>query len=558
MNFSLASRILPKFKTPIVNMADGSLQADKTAPVLWILPLLHLLTALVVQRRFGYFFLWVTDPEYFHLMSGVALGQLHLDVAYINHPGTPIQIAVALSSWINFLISGKNNIYMDVAENPEQYIFAANLLFNLVLMWVMFWVGKKSARITGNINAALLLQLGFFANFSIIRVTGRLLPETFLLLPVAVLMVLMLQYVYYGIPREKEKKQLILFSIVMGWGTATKLSFAPFIIIPLILFPGIKNKLRLIAFSVVAFFLAGFPILSHMNNFFHWIGNMFTHTGNWGKGSSGFMDLSLFPARLQQLFHYNPPLFILMLFLFIESVWFGTTKKITPFLRRYLKISFGTIATVSILVFLICKQFALHYLIPLTLLNGFFLLMMIIPFVKDRKANYLYFAGVIAALIFSINALARFSENPFPSLNEQEKKICTFREKVDKNGLLIISGHWAGTPFKAYSLTGGMLLSGPAMKVYKQPMHTVYPNTYMYYGWTKKFFNWGNYVNSTWLLKKNRPVFIYTGKEKEKDLQKILSRFRRENPGYRFGVDTLVGSAQYPERLYKLIFSEKP
>ena len=123
--------------------------------------------------------------------------------------------------------------------------------------------------------------------------------------------------------------------------------------------------------------------------------------------------------------------------------------------------------------------------------------------------------------------------------------------------MLIISGYYSGTPFKEFSLAGGIFLSGPAMKTFTQPLQSVYPNTYMYYNWSKKFFHWTGYSNTKTLLKKNQPIYIYTGKEKEVDLQKILNRFTSENPEYNFKTEPVIDSKEYPEKLFLLTYQKK-
>ena len=551
------SVILKRAKESWFRITDGSLTNSKTLSVLWILPVIHLLVSMIVQRHFGYFFLWVTDPEYFHLMSGIAFSRFHLDATYIAHPGTPIQIVVAISAWFNYLISGSDNMLIDVAKNPEQYIFAANLLFNIILMFIIYWTGRKTALLTQNINAAFLLQLGFFISFNLVRVTGRLLPEGFMLLPIAVLIILTLRYLYEDIPKEKQKKQLILFSIVIGWGVATKLSFAPFVLVPFIIFRGTKNKIYLILFSIVSFLIIAFPVPFHLNKFIHWVSNMSVHTGKWGHGPSGFMDFSQFPHRLKLLYNFNSWLFIFMAILFIETIWLLKSRNKDPFLKRYLRVSFAFLAGAFFFVFLICKHFVPHYLIPAILLNGFFILLIIIPLVKITGIKRFYFAGVLAGIVFTITTFTHFSVDRFPSVVSQQKKICAFNEKINENDLLIISGYYSGTPFKEFSLAGGIFLSGPAMKTFTRPLKSVYPNTYLFYDWTEKFFHWTEYSGTKVLLIKNQPIYIYTGKEKEADLQKILTRFTNENPGYNFKTEPVIDSEEYPEKLYLLIYQKK-
>ncbi len=543
------------------NFASGNVKYNDAKIILLILPVFHLLISMIIQNRLGYFFLGITDPEYFHLLSGVAMGKLHLDTGYIDHPGTPIQIIIAIASEIVYLFSNDSNIYYDVVKNPELYIFASNLLFNIFLMFTMVYIGRKITRLTNNINAGLLFQLGFFISIGIIKVTARMIPEGFMLLPLSFLMVLQIRYIYDDNFFKKQKKYLISFSLIIGWGIATKLSFAPFIIIPVVILSGLRNKILVIIYSIVAFFLIAFPVLSHLNYFWSWVSNMIIHTGRWGTGKIGFMNLSAFLSRFTLLWQYNKILFTLITILFTQSIFILVLQGKKKYYTKYLKVSFSSIISVLLLAFLICKHFALYYFIPAIIFDTFFMFLIIFPYIKlfthAKVSRYLYFGGMTIAFLLMLVSFNGFSKKNFVPINKQEKHICTFRSKVKNGSILIISGYYAGTPFKEFSLANGVLLAGPDKKLYDSALLKTYPYSYFYYDWTDKFFHWAKYVDSRSIIEKHKPIEIYIGRKKENNLKIIVDRFKKENPDYDFTVIPIIDNKQFKDKLYDLGFTKK-
>ncbi len=534
---------------------------DKLKLLFWVLPVFHFFISVIIHNKLGYFFLNITDPEYFHLLSGAAMSVLRLDPAYIDHPGTPIQITVAIAARLTYLVSNQQGILYDVVRNPETYILAANVLFNIFLLFVMLYIGKKAAKFTNNFWVGILLQLGFFSQFNLIRVTGRLVPEGFMLLPLGLLILLLLRYLYDDDFVKNQKKYLLFFSILMGWGLSTKLSFVPFLIIPFFLLSTLKNKLLYIALTILFFFVFAFPILSHLNQFWDWGSNMFVHSGRWGSGKANFIDFSVMPQRLSALYHYNIPIFILLAILSIENSILFFVKRKNTFYKKYFKVSLASIVSIAFLLFLICKHFAVYYFIPALLFNSFLIFLVLFPFteiVRNKSiTKYLYFSGMLLAFVFMIFSMNRFSHKSFISMQKQQLRLCTFRKQIKPGNLLIISGFYAGTPFKEFALANGILLSGPAKKLFYKPLKKFYPNTYIYYDWSDKFFHWDTNADTKTLINKHRPVFIYIGKSKQKDLTTIIDRFQDENPNYEFNTLAIIDNNNFKDKLYKLVISKK-
>ncbi|MDZ7774832.1 MAG: hypothetical protein U5L09_04065 [Bacteroidales bacterium] len=210
-------------------------------------------------------------------------------------------------------------------QHPETYVFASNLLFNLVLSFVILLIGIKVTKYAKDYRAGLLLQLGFFANSSLLTVSGRLLPEGFMLLPLGLMIILMIKYLYDEHPEKRWRKHLLLFSLLIGWGWPPSY-LLPFFLIPLVILQELNRKLALAGLSLLAFIIIAFPVISHLDYFWNWTSNMFIHSGNWGHGKANFMNFSQLPHRLSLLYNEDKLVFILLVILLIENLILGFIK----------------------------------------------------------------------------------------------------------------------------------------------------------------------------------------------------------------------------------------
>ena len=490
------------------------------------------------------------------------MGALNFDISNIAHPGTPIQIIIAIASRIAFIISDNKSVVHDVVQDPEKYIFASNLLYNIIFAFIIGMIGYKTTKYTGDIRMGLLLQLGFFANMNLLTVSGRLLPEAFMFMPLGLILLLMIKYLYDAEREKKWRAYIIQFSLLIGWGVATKLSFAPFFLMPLIIIPGLKRKAALTGLSIVAFLIIAFPVTLHLNQFWDWTRDMLIHSGKWGKGEANFADFSKFPERIAALYKMDRLVFILLVLLLFESFILAFINRKIKFLKTYLNVTFSSIGAIMILLFLICKHYTGHYFFPVMLFKSFLLFLIIYPsfhWLKLKKIQpYLKSAVLLIALVLMFLSLHNLGESYFSKKKEHQlERLVNFRSKVSAEDILIISSHYSGAPFKEQALSGGLLTSGSAHKIFKKPFRQQYPNSYMYYSWTDKFFKSYTYFSSQELVKKNKPIYIYIGRGQDKDLEVIRGRFQEKNPDMNFKFVKIVDDPKAGDKLYRLKISEE-
>ncbi len=525
---------------------------------LWILPLLHFVLVVIWRQSLGVFYLDAIDPEYFHLISGAAFADLHPDPGYMDHPGIPLQIIIAIAARFVFWISGSENLLADVVHRPELYLFAANLLTNILSAVIIWWIGLKAWKYSKNFSLALSMQLAFYASWHLLDVAARIIPEAMMLLPLSLLFLLFVRYLYDVDEEVKLHKYIVLSALFVGWGIACKLSFSAFLVMPLILFPHYRNKLKVLGYSILFFFVFAFSTLSNLKHFFGWSGKMLVHSGKWGEGDVGLIDLSQFTTRIKTLYAYDSLFFVLLALLLAALIVLFIFGKRNRFNKKLLRIGLAILSGPALLVIMICKHFALHYLIPAFLFKVFFVVFILIVLQELLKkyywSQYAQFIGFVFALSLMFFSVAQPSQKTDPNrIEKQGQRMAHFTSRVAQEDLLIISGYFAGSPFPSYALANGFHLSGPVRKFYKPVLKEAFPNRFFYNDWSDKFFHWDEYVPTDSLLNKNRRILIYYGKEKQNDPQIILQRFRHEHPEQHFALEKIYEDKASTEGLFELI-----
>jgi len=221
-----------------------------------LVPLLFVVAGSSFQRgRYS------NDPEYIYLLNALNITQLNT-VGNAEHPGTTVMefgaIFLAVSHW--FDSPQQDPLVSSVLKDPDRfvgrmlhgYIFL-NGLFLFVVGWLVF-------RRTGNPWAAILFQLPPFFSDNILEHTWtKTSPEQLLLLTstlVAGLLVL-----FHFDEKKNRSAYVILFSFLSGFGLATKWTFLPLVIIPLVILPGLKRRLFYGAGVVASFAVFTLPAI---------------------------------------------------------------------------------------------------------------------------------------------------------------------------------------------------------------------------------------------------------------------------------------------------------
>jgi len=124
------------------------------------------------------------DPDYIYLVNGLELLTLH-SPAYYTHPGTPVEIIVALVIGVGWSLAlpwhGFGDIHDHVLANPSLYLGWINVVLIAAVAASLAFFVCRVGRASGRIFPALVGGLTFFLPLPVFLAVHRITPEPLLL-----------------------------------------------------------------------------------------------------------------------------------------------------------------------------------------------------------------------------------------------------------------------------------------------------------------------------------------------------------------------------------------
>ena len=273
--------------------------------LLVLAPLLFLGAELILRADAMPYWLWFNhDPSYqyllngMHVLEGVAPG-------HVDHPGTPIQSLVALVLWLSG-VGSRLGIADAAFTQPELLLERVSDVIlgldTLAVAFLGFLVWKRSGRMV----PALLAQLTPFFSVLALKHGYGVKPEPMLLLAVLLLSAAMVEQAL-----RPSRRSLIALGLVVGFGTACKITFAPIGLAPFLLLGNWRQRgvyVAIAAAALAVFLIPAYGALAHMGE---WIGQLATHSGAYGGGDTAVIDTHRYPAAFIKLFFARPAYLLL-------------------------------------------------------------------------------------------------------------------------------------------------------------------------------------------------------------------------------------------------------
>ncbi|MFC1848565.1 hypothetical protein ACFL27_00010 [candidate division CSSED10-310 bacterium] len=285
--------------------------------LLFILPFIMTLATVYIVRTNGLNWLGKNYyPVYPYLLSSLNLARME-GVPLFHHPGTTMQStgAIILRVVHGLRILSEPNFQLDVLKNPEFYIRILNytaLGFNVLMLttlgFVTFWYTKS-------ITTAIILQLspfiaGMEETFFITLPHFR--PEAFLLFTSELFFIFL---IVQNISNTKGPGKfssdtffVICFAVVSGFGLATKASFSPYLVIPLIILPKLRHRIKYLFGTVLSLIFFTLPLIKEYPQFLR---------GFFSQGPEKIIEPHLYLFNMWSLLVNNK---LFSLFLFISIV----------------------------------------------------------------------------------------------------------------------------------------------------------------------------------------------------------------------------------------------
>ena len=242
--------------------------------------------------------IWVwADPDYAYLLNALSIAELAAPT-HTQHPGTPAQElgAALLVSTHALHPAGFPSLREHVLSRPESFLrlwrscalalYAAALAIAGLFIW----------RTTGSPAAGLLFQVTPLLSVETLFSLSRVQAE-----PVALALgagagawtvALAADRATWDRPRTAAT-----MGVLAGLGIATKLTFAPLLLVCLaVLSKPARGRFALAA--VASCGIALIPTFPTLMANLRWYWTLLVHTGYYGSGSAGFVDLAAFPGNV--------------------------------------------------------------------------------------------------------------------------------------------------------------------------------------------------------------------------------------------------------------------
>jgi len=515
-----------------------------------ILPITFIYLGLLLKSEILYCHLNSVDPEYIYLFNGLNVANFNFP-SHVDHPGTPMQMFIALDLRLVHLFRPGSSLNVDVFKNPEYYISSIRISLVLFYSIALFLLGLLIYTKTDNIILSIFFQLTPFVSYSLLTLLNRIIIEQFFIFTEICLILLIVLFIIEENNKQHTliDKYVLLFSIVIGFSIATKITFAPLFIIPFILLHGYKKKLLYTLFSILSFGIFAFPIFNRWVYFRNWVINLFIHSGPYGSGKSTIIDINSYKNNIKEIYSIDTFFPIVFFILIIACILYWL-----PFLKvkvkndKYYKGLVGIALSMVLMVVLVAKQFNYTYLTPaiLLIIPGIYLFASIFSRPLKLITKNIFIIPILLVFIYSLYHFevkkvfyyhsAYFQRNKL-LVKEMNKVVTKFKNKP-----IALLTYNIGEPFKEYGFYCGMVYCGLKMRFdYASTLKEMYPDFYFYNSWSNAFFTWDNTYLFLDLLKKYKEIVLLIGKPDDE------IEFWTKLHGINRQVDTKFRKAYYSE-----------
>lgn len=526
---------------------------------LLFIPVFYFMIGVYFRYIFGDLSLRSVDPDYMHFLSGLCVSTGRFSQANIDHPASTLQLILAIVFRIIYLFRSHSvPFFEDAIINSDLYLAIANLILTTIISIAILIAGYKIYKLTDNLIIALLIQTSPFIANVWYDIIGRIYPEILLPIPVFILIILFFQAIY----NEEKEPSVGWFAFAIAFGLATKATFLPVAILPFFILKTKKQLIRYLILTLVFYLFLALPVTFQINRYWLWMKGLFMHSGNYGQGQANIINPEVFINNIKEIFNsekvffYSIGLLATVTALFSRSA--NTTKEKTIF-----RISLGVIILLLLQTFLISKQYAFRYFVPVLLFSPF-ILFLIRECINLRFPNKKVYLGTSALLIFF---LVRTIVIQIPSIQLRSQYIgeqmqariesSNVVKMLPKESYKIIVTQDYGCPFHEYAIMHSFCVAGQRWPGYREKLAAIYPNIYQFFTWDNTIKYWGKEFNPDEITESNKPVFLYLEKNTEELYNKTILKLLEKNKGYSVDKKLLFENPANGEGILQLFFSKQ-
>jgi len=525
---------------------------------LFIFPAIYLLLGFYFRQVFGDLSLRSIDPEYIHFISALSVSTGKFSQANIDQPASVLQLLLALVFRVVYFFRGNSLPYFqDVISHSDLYLSVGNLVITTIIAVSMLWTGKIVKNITNSTLYAVTIQTSPFLFNIWYEITGRIYSELLFIVPVFILQVLLLREIYGQ--SKNYKPQIFLYAFAVAIGMSLKMTFLPFVVLPLFLIKDIKNKLRYLLYTIIFFFLLSIPVVFRLNKFSSWMKSIFIHSGTYEGGSKNIIDPGLFVKNFKTLISSERDFFYAAIILVVLVLALVITKRSKQVFTR---IGLGLTVVFLGFIFIVSKQYAIRYFVPALLFFPFVLILskeILESFVSKKIVKI-----ALSILLLTIIGYKLILEVPYirivsKSIGTQMAARIETRDVANtlkKESYKIIVSQDYGSPFHEYAIMYSFAMGGKNWPHYKEKLNKLYPDTYQYFTWDNTIKYWGKAFNPNKIIASGKPVYLYLQKNKAELYNRTIRKFFKNFKGFTVKKKLLFENSQNGEAILQIYFSK--
>ena len=485
--------------------------------LLLILPVILFLTVCLLKNAIGAYYLNFEDPSYVYLINSLNVS-LRFPVGHFDHPGTTVQVVGAAVIRIYHRISSSNpDLIRDVLMRPEEYLGQINIILILMGSSVLLMLGILTYKLSGNIMLSLLMQLSPFVSLQIFYGLKIVASDNFLV-TVSLCFTGMLIYYLYRIKDEAKTPLpfILIFAVICAAGLATKISFFPMLLIPLLLIKGTRSRLVFLIIVPLLFLIFVIPAISNYEKFLEWVWMLILFNGSYGHGDPSVVDVPKFFTSLTSIFSGDPVFavsyFLSVLTLIAAYIKSKNNEELNPKQKKEFKLLLSIVLAMTIQVLIVAKQYRQHYMIPSLILSifSFTLCTQLISSFFDKLKLQTLYAGLI--IVISITAFFKISDSYYTTLffRDEAIKVNLYVKEKNSDALCISS---FGSASKEFSLAYGISYSGYKIKSYKSILSEIQKENIFYIPWQDGLFSLSSKDSTAATLNENKKLLFQTNQD---------------------------------------------
>ncbi len=338
--------------------------------MLFFLPLVFFAAEWVLREHALPYWLWFNlDPSYLYLLGGLHILDGAAPAAF-QHPGITVQLMTALGAWLAGAgpFGDLGDAGFTHAEEILTGVNTAMLALDAGAVWLLGWVAWRRC---GALTPALLAQTAPFLSMLTLKFGIEVEPEPLLLFATLVLGAAMIEE-----SAQPRGGTLWVMAFAVAFGVASKVTFAPLGLAPLILIQSWPRRWAYLWRTALIFVILMLPEARNLGPMWAWFSGVAAGSGGYGTGARTVIDFARYPHDFVKLF-FSRPIFFLVFFAGVGAlIWLRRAAgeagrsipagKATPAARGLLALLTAQLAQVA----LVAKHPSGHYILPALELTG--------------------------------------------------------------------------------------------------------------------------------------------------------------------------------------------